>query len=169
MIAQVYSVPGQTKGRRKAFLEWKSIDLSYKLSLTCGCNVNYYKSIHHPIPTCGNREHPGNFQNKSVSSLFSRVSTYILYFDKLKGRGRPFLKGEEGGHIVRLASIALGFHKRWKMLTFCEIWNNPTPPLFFIRHPNKKALQDMESDDKFVNRFQDVPKVKNPAVSKAKG
>ena len=51
MSAQVYSVPGQTKGRRKAFLEWKSIDLSSKLSLTCGGNVNYYKSVHHPIPT----------------------------------------------------------------------------------------------------------------------
>ena len=28
MNAQVYSVPGQTEGRRKSFLEWKSIDLS---------------------------------------------------------------------------------------------------------------------------------------------
>ena len=31
MSAQVCSVPGQTEGRGKAFLEWKSIDLSYKL------------------------------------------------------------------------------------------------------------------------------------------
>ena len=51
MIAQVYSVPGQTDGRRKAFLEWTSMDLSSKLSLTCGSNFNYYKSVHHPIPT----------------------------------------------------------------------------------------------------------------------
>ena len=51
MSAQVYSVPSQTEGRRKAILEWKSIDLSSKLSLTCGDNVNYYKSVHHPIPT----------------------------------------------------------------------------------------------------------------------
>ena len=49
MSAQVYSVPGQTEGRSKAFLEWKSIDLSHELSLTCGGNVNYYKSVHHPI------------------------------------------------------------------------------------------------------------------------
>ena len=47
MSAQVYSVPGQNKGGRKAFLEWTSIDLSSKLSLTCGVNVNYYKSVHH--------------------------------------------------------------------------------------------------------------------------
>ena len=71
MSAQVYSVPGQTEGRRKVLLEWKSIGLSYELSLTCEGNVNYYKSVHHPIPTHENREHPGNFQNKSVSSVFN--------------------------------------------------------------------------------------------------
>ena len=71
MSAQVYSVPGQTEGRRKALLGWKSIDLSYELSLTCGSNVNNYKSVHHPIPTHENREHSGNFQNKSVSSAFN--------------------------------------------------------------------------------------------------
>ena len=50
MSAQVYYVPGQTEGRRKAFLEWTSTDESSKLSLRCGGNVNYYKSVHHPIP-----------------------------------------------------------------------------------------------------------------------
>ena len=97
MSAQVYSVPGQIEGRRKALLEWKSIDLSYELSLTCGGNVNYYKSIHHPIPTRENKEHPGDFQNKSVSSAFNWVSRYILFLVKLKGRGRPFLEGARRG------------------------------------------------------------------------
>ena len=71
MSAQVYSVPGQTEGGRNAFLEWKSRDLSYELSLTCGDNVKYYKSVHHLIPTSENREVPGNFQNKSVGSPFN--------------------------------------------------------------------------------------------------
>ena len=31
MSAQVYFVPGQTEGRNKAFLGWKSIDLNYIL------------------------------------------------------------------------------------------------------------------------------------------
>ena len=61
MNAQVYFVPGQTEGKRKAFLKWTSIDLSSKLSLTCESNVNYYKSVHHPILTGGNRKHSGNF------------------------------------------------------------------------------------------------------------
>ena len=49
----------------------KSIDLSHELSLTCGSNANYYKSAHQPIPTRENRDHHGNFQNKSVSSAFN--------------------------------------------------------------------------------------------------
>ena len=71
MSVQVYSVSDQAEGRRKAFLEWTSIDLSSKLSLTCAGNVNNYKSAHHPIPTLGNWEHPSNFQDKSVSSPFN--------------------------------------------------------------------------------------------------
>ena len=42
-------VPSEVRG--KAFLKRTSIDLSSKLSLTYGGNVNYYKSVHHPIPT----------------------------------------------------------------------------------------------------------------------
>ena len=115
MSAQVYSVPGQTEGRRKALLGWKSIDLSYELSLTCGSNVNNHKSVHHPIPTRENREHSGNFQNKSVSSAFNWKSRYILFLAKLKGRGRPFFGGyKNGGDIVRLPLGALGCDKRWK-------------------------------------------------------
>ena len=93
MSAQVYSVPGQCKGRRKAVLEWKIICLFSKLSLTCEGNVNYYKNVHHPnIPTLANREHPGNFQKKSVGSPFNWIFRFILFLAKLKGRGRPFLK-----------------------------------------------------------------------------
>ena len=39
---------------------------------------------------CWNREHPGSFQNKSVSSSFKLVSKYILVLAKLKEEGRPF-------------------------------------------------------------------------------
>ena len=89
-------MPGQTKGRRKAFLEWTDIDLSSKLSLACRGNVNYYKSVLHPILTL--REHPGNyFQNKLVSCLKLWVSRYILFLSKLKRRVRPFLEGARRG------------------------------------------------------------------------
>ena len=71
MSVQVYSVPGQTEGRSKAFWEQKSIDLSHELSLKRGGNVNYYKGVHQTIPTRENKEHPGNFQNESVSSAFN--------------------------------------------------------------------------------------------------
>ena len=67
-------------------MEWKSIDLS----LTCGGNVDYYRTVHHPIPTHENREHPDNFQNKSVNSAFNLV-------DKLQKRGSFKRVQEEGG------------------------------------------------------------------------
>ena len=38
--------------REKTFLKWTVLDLSSKLSLIYGGNVNYFKiSVHHPIPT----------------------------------------------------------------------------------------------------------------------
>ena len=94
-------------------------------------NVNYYISVHLPIPTHGNREHPGNFQNKSVSSPFNWLSRYILFFPKLKWKAL-FGGCKKGHRIMRLSSKVLGCHKRWKFLSFFQIWNNPTPPLFFI-------------------------------------
>ena len=52
MCAQLYYLPVQTEGRRKAFFEWKSIDLSSKLSFaTCGGNVDYHKSVDHSVLT----------------------------------------------------------------------------------------------------------------------
>ena len=48
----------------------KSIDLFRELSLTCEGSVNY-KSVRQPIVTRESREHPGNFQNESVSSAFN--------------------------------------------------------------------------------------------------
>ena len=75
MSAQVYSVPGQSDGKKglfwSPFFEWKSIDLSYELSLTCVVNINYFKSVHHPIPIRENRNHRGSFQNKSISFAFN--------------------------------------------------------------------------------------------------
>ena len=102
------------KGKRKAFFEWKSIHLSYEVSVACWVNVNYYESVHHPIPTRENREHPGNFQNKSISSAFNWVSRYILLLANLRGRGRPFLEGPRRGGGT--------------------LWDYPQEPLFIIRY-----------------------------------
>ena len=63
------------------------------------------------------------------------MSEYILFLAKLKGRRRYFLDGARGAHIVRLAPRAPNCHRKWKSLSFCKIWENPAPPLFFIRLP----------------------------------
>ena len=71
----------------------KSIGLSSKLFLTYGDNVNYYKSIHHPIPTRENRKHPGDFENKSVRlSLQLNVQIYSP-LDQTEGETKTFFGG----------------------------------------------------------------------------
>ena len=42
------------------------------------------------------------------------------------------------------------------------------PLLYFLLDLLQIAMQDMEFYDKFLDRFQDISKVKNPAVSKSK-
>ena len=58
------------KGVRRSTLQTESIDLSSELSPKYGGDVNQYKSVHHPLSTIPNREHPGSFENKSVSSSY---------------------------------------------------------------------------------------------------
>ena len=58
------------KGEGRPFWNGKAWTYPMNYLLHVGVML-YYKSVHHPIPTRENREHPGNFQNKSVSSAFS--------------------------------------------------------------------------------------------------
>ena len=73
-------------------MEWTSINLFSKLSLTYGGNVNYYKNVHHPIPTppdgIGNTQ--AVFKTNRYAPPFSRVSKYVFFFAKVKGKGRSF-------------------------------------------------------------------------------
>ena len=59
MSAQVYSLPDQTEGRRKAFYRGDKNRLPSKLSLIYGRNVNHHKNV----------GLSGRFQNKSLSFL----------------------------------------------------------------------------------------------------
>ena len=102
--------------------------------------------VHHPIPARENREHPGNFQNKSVSSTFSWVTRYIIFLAKLKRRGRPFLKGaRRGGTLWDYPLRPLGCHKRWKSVSFSEILNNPTSPFFLLDPLTNKHCRTQSS------------------------
>ena len=112
---------------KEGFLEWTRLDFSSKLSLTHGGNVTIIKcSSSYSYSACGNREHPGNFQNKSVSSLFNWVSRYIFFLVKLKTTERPFFERPRRGcdwgwgYIVRLPPRALGSHKRRKSPFFVK-------------------------------------------------
>ena len=107
MSAQVYPVPDQTEEKRKTFSEWKSIDISFELSLTFGVNVNCFKSVHHPIPTCENREHPGNFQKNPSKLCFQlHVQVYPLLGQTERERKAFLGWSKKGAHIVRLSPRA---------------------------------------------------------------
>ena len=138
------------------------------LSLWGWDNVNYYKRAHHPIPTQGNREHPGNFQNKSVSFPFNWASRYILFLPKLRGRGRLFLRGARRG-------TALWYYPQEYLVVIRDEKVSPfvkfeiiLPLLCFLLDPiTNKHCRAWSS---VINLWIDfrTSKVKNPAASKAK-
>ena len=79
------------KGKERPFVNGKAHGLiRWTISYT---SYMFTISVHHLIPTRENREHPGNFQNKWVSSAFNRVSRYILFLAKLRDKRRPFIEG----------------------------------------------------------------------------
>ena len=130
--------------------------------------VSTIASVHHPIHTLP--EGIGNtlvFLLK-ISKFSFQLTVQVYSFLDEKREKKGFFGGwKKEGRTVRLTSRALGCHLRWKSLCFCEIWNVGTL-LFFIRTYYKSALQGMELNDNFVDRFQDLPNVENTAVSKAK-
>ena len=99
--------------------------------------------------------------------MLTIIKVFIILFYS-RERKALFEMCKKGGRIMWLPSRVLGCYTRWKRLSFCKIWNNPTPPLFFIRPPYKWTLQGMEIYDIFMDRFQDISKVKNPAISREK-
>ena len=116
LITQVYSVPRQTEGRWNVFLEWTSIDLSSKLSLTCGGNVNYYKCVHHAILTLETGQGTPRQFSKQIGnhSFHSSIHVCSLLGQSKGGGGQEGFFGEckQEGQILRLHPRALGCHKR---------------------------------------------------------
>ena len=72
--------------------------------------------------------------SKQISKLSLQLSFWIYFLlGQTEGEKKALLGRvrEEGPHS-ELSPRALGCHNRWKSLSFCEIWNNPTPPLFLL-------------------------------------
>ena len=91
MSAQVYSVPGQTNGRRKAFLEWTGIDSSSKLSFKSGGAFKYYKKK-------GRQRQKRKDFNKETIKRLSPRSKYYCFSDSRASRIRKFyLSANLGG------------------------------------------------------------------------
>ena len=136
MTAQLHSVPGQTKRRRKDFLEWKGLDLYSKLSLTCGGNV-IIKVLIILFLLVGIANILEIFKIVSKLSFQLNFQVYSLHSQTEEERKAFFGGRKKGDHIMRLRPRALCCHRKWKSLSLCKIWNNRTSPLFFIRPPYK--------------------------------
>ena len=86
-----------------------------------------------------------------------------------KGERKAFFGGcKKEGYIVRLPPRALGCRKRWKVSPFVKFEIIRPLLCFLLNHFTNNHWKIWSSSDKFVDRFQDLSKVKNPAVSKAK-
>ena len=96
------------KWEERPFWRWTSIDVSSKLSLACGGNVNYYQSVHHPFhyySVCGNREQQFSKQVSKLSFQLS-VQLYSL-LAKLKTRRRPFLESARRGKHSEITPMSI--------------------------------------------------------------
>ena len=117
---------------------------------------------------CGKREHPANFQNKSVNCPFIQVSRYIRFLPKLKGKERPFWKcAIMKRRRTTLQDYTLVDIRHEKLSLFRKFEIILPLPCFLLGPPHKSALRDMDFYDKLVDRFQDQSKVNN-SVNKAK-
>ena len=94
MSTQVLSVSRQTEWKMKVFLEWTNIELSSKLSLSCGVNVNCYKSVRHHILTVP----PGIGNTLTILQANQYwVSRCILYLAKFRAIRRFLLEDVRSG------------------------------------------------------------------------
>ena len=83
-------IPGQTKGRWKAFLKWTNTDLSFELSFACEGNVSYYRCVYHPIPTLSVRT-----RNSLAISRTNPSALVLVEFPDMFSSWRNW-RGEEG-------------------------------------------------------------------------
>ena len=110
------------KREGRAFLELAKIDLSLKLSISCGGNFNYYKSVYDPIPTLiAGMGNTWQF-SKEVSKLSFPLSVQIFFLlSQTKGERKTFFeRWKKVGHIVRLPQEHSGVIRDEKSLL---LWN----------------------------------------------
>ena len=92
----------KVKRERRPFLERARIDLSSKLSLTYGINVNHYKSVHHPLSNMPVRIGNTRQLSEQISKLFFQVSVQVYsLLSQTEGERKTFFRGwKKWGYIV---------------------------------------------------------------------
>ena len=75
-------------------METKIYPLNYHLHIGLMLTISKVFTILYLLCLCGNRECPGSFQGKFISSTFKSVPKCILFLVKLKQKGRAFWSGQ---------------------------------------------------------------------------
>ena len=130
--------PDQVENRRKAFLEWKSIDFSPKLSLTCvGIMLTIIKELIILFLLClWEQGTPWQF-SKQITKLSSQFSVQVYsLLGQTEEEWRAFYGGcKKGVPIVRLPSRALGCNNIRDCFSFrfgINLQCHQTAPLYFF-------------------------------------
>ena len=112
-------------------------------------------SVHHSLSTL-----PVGIGNtlatfKHISKLLFQMSVQVYALLKKTEKERKVFFGgfKKVGRIVRYTQEHLVVIRDEESLSFCEIRNNPIPPLLFIRSPYKRIQKSCQ---------------KNPVVAKGK-
>ena len=136
-MPSIFSFWPNWKEKQRSFLERVCIDLFSQLSLIYGGWVFVYKLKGWEFESCC-------CHCKSIHHLLSTLLVEIgnileafCHLGQTELEIKTFFRRYKGGCIVRLPPRALACYNKWKKYPFCAIWNNPTPPLLFIRPPYK--------------------------------
>ena len=95
-------------------MEEASVDLSSKLSVTYGANVNHHKSVHHSLFTLLVRIRYTLAGFKTNQSAFFLISVQVYFFPgEIEGERKVFFwRVQEGRPFRKITPKALGCYKR---------------------------------------------------------
>ena len=107
-------------------MEWTSIELSSKLSLTCGVNVNYYKRVRHHILTVS----PGIENTLTILQANQYcVSRFILFLAKFRAIRMFLLEGLQSRATLWEHLVVI---REEKLCSFVKFKIILSPPCFLF-------------------------------------
>ena len=153
MSAWVYSVSGQTEGRRKTFLEWRSND-KQSLTILVEIMLTIIKVFINLFLLCLWKKRTPKKFSKQISGLSFQLSFQVCsLFGQNEGEWKAFFRDcKKGAHVVKLTPRALGCHERWKVSPFVKFEIILPLLCFLLDHLTNKHCRALSS---MINLWKD--------------